>query len=194
MNPRLSLVVIIHNEVDRLGRCLESIRDLADEIIVVDSGSTDGTQEVAESFGVRWFERAPFPGWEAQKQWAMEQAEGGWILSLDADEWLLDDAIERIRRALKTDGAGNAEGGTTNGFRLTLKTFFLGRWLKGGNSAREKKIRLVRSGRGRWTGGDPHDRARGVAQESRGSRRVTARTHEPGGDLFNPSQGIGHAQ
>jgi len=158
VTPRLSVCVITHNEADRLGRCLESVRDLADEIVVVDSGSTDGTREVAEQFGVRWSERVPFPGWEAQKQWAMEQAEGEWILSLDADEWLVGDSREKIRRALHEEGAEDAAGRATNGFRLTRRTFFLGRWLKGGNSAREKKTRLVRSGRGRWTGGDPHER------------------------------------
>ncbi len=158
MIPRLSVCVITHNEADRLGRCLESVIDLADEIVIVDSGSTDGTREVAERFGVRWFERAPFPGWEAQKQWAIEQAGGDWILSLDADEWLVDDAGEQIRRILRQEATEDAPGGAANGFRLTRKTSFLGRWLKGGNSAREKKTRLVRTGRGRWTGGDPHER------------------------------------
>lgn len=158
MTPRLSLCVITHNEADRLGRCLESVVGLADEIVIVDSGSTDGTREVAEGFGVRWFVRTPFPGWEAQKQWAMEQAGGDWILSLDADEWLIDDAREQIRQVLRPEGTGDSPGGAANGFRLTMNTIFLGRWLKGGNSAREKKTRLVRTGRGRWTGGDPHER------------------------------------
>ncbi len=158
MTPRLSVCVITHNEADRLGRCLESVRDLADEIVVVDSGSTDGTRGVAEQFGVRWYERVPFPGWEAQKQWAMEQAEGEWILSLDGDEWLVDDSREHISRAIQVEGVADSPGSATNGFRLTLRTFFLGRWLRGGNSASEKKIRLVRSGHGRWTGGDPHER------------------------------------
>ncbi len=158
MTPRLSVCVITCNEADRLGRCLESVRGLADEIVVIDSGSTDGTREVAESFGVRWSERVPFPGWEAQKQWAMDQAGGDWILSLDADEWLVDDSREHIGRAIHVEGSSDSSGSATNGFRLTRKTFFLGRWLRGGNSAREKKIRLVRSGYGRWTGGDPHER------------------------------------
>lgn len=158
MTPRLSVCVITYNEADRLGRCLESVRGLADEIVVIDSGSTDGTREVAELFGVRWSERVPFPGWEAQKQWAMDQAGGDWILSLDADEWLVDDSREAISRAIQVEGLSDSSGSATDGFRLTRKTLFLGRWLRGGNSAREKKIRLVRSGKGRWTGGDPHER------------------------------------
>ncbi len=158
MNPHLSVCVITFNEADRLGRCLESVAGLADEIVVVDSGSTDGTREVAERFDVRWFDRAPFPGWEAQKQWAMEQAKGNWILSLDADEWLVGDAPEQIREALRLEPTEDPPGCAANGFRLTRRTLFLGRWLKGGNSAREKKTRLVRAGAGRWTGGDPHER------------------------------------
>ena len=169
MTVRLSVCVITLNEADRLGQCLASVSGLADEIVVVDSGSTDGTRAVAERCGARWFERVPFPGWEAQKQWAMEQARGDWILSLDADEWLMGDSVHRIRSVLQeiellgtvgskaeSEEAPMMEG--IAGFRLTRRTLFLGRWLKGGNSAREPKLRLVRQGKGRWTGGDPHER------------------------------------
>jgi hypothetical protein len=158
MTPRLTVCVITQDEADRLGRCLASVEGVADEIVVVDSGSTDDTRGVAEHFGARWFERAPFPGWEAQKQWAMEQAEGEWILSLDADEWLVGDSPQCIRRAIQEAGAEGTGWNAVAGFRLTLRTFFLGRWLKGGNCARQPKLRLARRGRARWTGGDPHER------------------------------------
>jgi len=168
MTARLSVCVITLDEADRLVRCLASVSDLADEIVVVDSGSTDDTHAVAERFGARWLERVPFPGWEAQKQWAMEQATGEWILSLDADEWLEGDAADRIRSVLQEIDNHGARGSMTGrgasttegvaGFRLPRRMLFLGRWLRGGNSAREPKIRLVRRGKGRWAGGDPHER------------------------------------
>lgn len=84
----LSAVLITYNEAHRLGPTLEALQGVADEIVIVDSGSTDGTRAVAERFPqVRWYER-PFPGYGAQKNWANGLARGRYILSLDADEVL----------------------------------------------------------------------------------------------------------
>ncbi|MEC7694049.1 MAG: glycosyltransferase family 2 protein, partial [Bacteroidota bacterium] len=83
----LSVVIIAKNESHNLPRCLQSVQTVADEVIVVDSNSTDGTPELAESLGARVFQR-PFTTYADQKNWAASQATQPYILSLDADEAL----------------------------------------------------------------------------------------------------------
>ncbi len=83
--PKISLIVISRNEEELIGQCLESAASFCDEMIVVDSFSTDRTVEIARTLGARVFERE-FQGYIAQKQFAFEQARGEWIFSLDADE------------------------------------------------------------------------------------------------------------
>ena len=86
-HPFLSAVIICFNEERNIVRCLESLEGVADEVVVVDSGSTDATVELARSLGARVLHH-PFEGHIQQKNWAAEQAGGAWILSLDADEAL----------------------------------------------------------------------------------------------------------
>src|SRR6185437_11030644 len=83
--PKISLIVITRNEEELIGQCLKSAATFCDELIVVDSFSTDRTAEIARGLGARVFQR-PFEGYIAQKQFALEQARGEWVLSLDADE------------------------------------------------------------------------------------------------------------
>ena len=92
--PLLSATVITYNEADRLADCLASL-DFCDEVLVVDSGSTDTTCDIAQAHGARVLTR-PFDGFRSQKQYAVEQAAHDWILSLDADERI--DA--RLREAI----------------------------------------------------------------------------------------------
>ena len=84
---RLSAVIITYNEEKNIGRCLESLTGIADEIVVVDSFSTDRTEEICKIHGVRFLTH-PFEGYGAQKKWACDQAHNDFILSLDADEAL----------------------------------------------------------------------------------------------------------
>ena len=87
--PRLSLIVITKNEEAAIGRCLTSA-SFADEIVVVDNGSTDKTAEIARSHGATVIERKDWPGYGPQKNRALDAATGEWVLSLDADEWIDD--------------------------------------------------------------------------------------------------------
>lgn len=145
----LSLVVITRDEADRLAACLESV-PLAGERLVVDSGSTDGTRAVAEACGARVVVRE-WLGHVAQKNDALGEAAGEWALSLDADERLDPVAAASLVRALR-------EPGDAAGFALTRCNRWLGRELRHGRFGRERVVRVVRAGRGRWVGDDPHDR------------------------------------
>lgn len=98
--PLLSLCMIVKNEEDHLARCLESARDVADEIIVVDTGSSDRSVEIARSFGARVFHYAWAGDFGAARNFSLEQARGAWILYLDADEALVADDIPHLRPLL----------------------------------------------------------------------------------------------
>jgi len=148
--PTISVAVIAKNEVDRIGRLLKSV-DFVDEVVVVDSGSTDGTQELCRQMGARVIFNE-WPGHVAQKQFAMESTQYEWILSLDADEMVSEALIQDILKAVK-----NAEP-DVSGFSMPRLSKYLGRWIKHGGWYPDRKVRLVRRGRGVWKGVDPHDK------------------------------------
>lgn len=146
----LSVCVITHNEEDRLTACLESVR-WADELIVVDSHSTDGTRELAARFGARVIER-DWPGYVEQKNFALEQATKDWVLCLDADERVSEPLRGEIETVLRSSSNAVA------GYAMPRHVFYLGRWINHGGWYPDRKTRLVGRGRGRWTGDDPHDK------------------------------------
>jgi glycosyltransferase involved in cell wall biosynthesis len=135
----LSVVIITLNEEANLPRTLASVA-WADEIVVLDSGSTDRTREIAESFHAKVFVE-PWKGFAGQKNSALAKATGDWILSLDADEELESALAEEIRDTL----AGNP---TEAGFWIPRKNFFLGRWIRHGGFYPDPKLRLFRRGIG----------------------------------------------
>ena len=142
----LSVVLIAHNEESNLGRTLESVkplvRDGQSEIIVVDSGSTDRTVEIAKSFGAKIFVE-DWKGYAAQKNSAIEKSSGEWILSLDADEEVSPGAVQAIERILGTDSPKYAE---IAGVWFPRKNHFLGRWIRHGGFYPDRKMRLFRRG------------------------------------------------
>jgi glycosyltransferase involved in cell wall biosynthesis len=143
---KISIALITLNEEANLARTLESVqplvRDGQGEIIVVDSGSTDRTLEIARAHGARVFSE-PWKGFAAQKNSAMEKAAGDWVLQLDADEALEKELADEIDREL-----GNS--GNRIGFWIPRKNFFLGRWIKHGGFYPDPKLRLVRRGAGQF--------------------------------------------
>ncbi len=154
----LAVCIITLNEEDNLPRCLDSVKDLAEQVVVVDSASTDRTQELARAAGAEVIERA-FSGHVDQKQFALEQARCDWVLCLDADEWLDDDLRRAVQAVIgKTDGP-TAEG-TADGYEVNRRQRYLGRWIEHGGWSPQWRLRLVRRGRARWTGVDPHDHLR----------------------------------
>lgn len=144
----LSLVVITRDEADRLAGCLASV-PVAAERLVLDSGSTDGTPAVAEAAGARVIV-TDWPGHVVQKNRALATATQPWVLSLDADERLSPEAAASLQRALQ-------DPGDAVGFSFPRRNVWLGTPLTGGRWYPDRKLRVVRAGRGRWEGDDPHD-------------------------------------
>jgi glycosyltransferase involved in cell wall biosynthesis len=144
---QLSVVIITCNEETQIGRTLRSVQPLvADgkgEIIVVDSGSTDRTVEIAKSYGAKVFVEE-WKGFAAQKNSAIEKASAEWILSLDADEEAETPLINAIQGALSL-----APELRKNGYWVRRKNFFLGRWIRYGGFWPDPKLRLFRRGCGR---------------------------------------------
>jgi glycosyltransferase involved in cell wall biosynthesis len=159
----LSVVIITHNEEANLGRTLESVMPLVGEgkgeIIVVDSGSTDRTVEIAKSFGAKVFVEE-WKGFAAQKNSAIEKATGEYVLSLDADEEVsasLESEIQDVVRHppqeykfRQTLPDGTSGPIFINGVRVPRKNYFLGRWIKHGGYWPDPKLRLFRRGTGRF--------------------------------------------
>ena len=146
----LSVVIITQNEEVNIGRTLASVQTLVTdgkgEIIVVDSGSTDRTVEIAKSYGAKVFVEE-WKGFAAQKNSAIDKAKGDWILSLDADEELSDGLtkeVEEICHGPAEDGFGSEDG-----YWLKRQNHFLGRALRHGGFWPDPKLRMFRRGMGR---------------------------------------------
>lgn len=145
----LSVAIVTLNEEANLGRTLESVK-WADEIVVVDSGSTDRTCEIARQYGAKLVVE-PWRGYAAQKNFAIEHCTKTWVLSLDADEEISLGLAQEIRDAI-SDPNG------MDGYRMPRLNLFLGRELRHGGFYPDPKLRLFRRGMGFVTGRDPHDR------------------------------------
>ncbi len=135
----LSVVIITLNEEANLPRTLQSVK-WADEIVVLDSGSTDGTREIAESFHAKVFVE-PWTGFAAQKNSALSKANTDWVLSLDADEEVETALGQEIRELLNKNP-------DESGFWVPRRNFFLGRWIRHGGFYPDRKLRLFRRGAG----------------------------------------------
>jgi len=154
---QLSVVIITYNEEANLGRTLASVaplvRDGQGEVIVVDSGSTDRTMEIARQHGAKVFIE-PWKGYAAQKNSAIQKASGEWILSLDADEEVSHSAQQVILRILGPDADVYS---SFDGIWFARQNFFLGKWIKHGGFYPDKKLRLFRRGKGRFEDRSVHE-------------------------------------
>ncbi|OUS32005.1 glycosyl transferase [Thalassotalea sp. 42_200_T64] len=135
----LSVIVITKDEEDRLDRCLSSVQDIADEIVVVDSGSTDNTVNIAKKYTDKVLV-TDWPGYGPQKQRALEQATCDWVLSIDADEALDENAKLSVNKLLQQTKI------SASAYRLPWKTIFLGKSIRFGRSARSPKRLFRREG------------------------------------------------
>ncbi|MGQ0523143.1 MAG: glycosyltransferase family 2 protein [Betaproteobacteria bacterium] len=147
--PRLSVIVITKNEEAVIRRCLESVQ-WADEIVVVDSGSTDGTVEIARQLGARTFVTPDWPGPGPQRNRAIDQVTAEWILALDADEWVSTELRDEIVNALGT-------AGELAGYRIPRLSSYCGRRMRHGGWWPDYVSRLFRRGHARFGGGIVHD-------------------------------------
>jgi len=155
VKPSLSVVVITYNEAVNIVRCIQSVRSIADEIVVVDSYSSDNTVAIAQSLGAVVYEHA-FEGHIQQKNWAMHQAKSEWILSLDGDECLSNSLIKEIEEWKNSFNPSNID--TPHAFWVKRLNHLAGKPIKGCGWYPDKKIRLWAAGSGQWTGTNPHDR------------------------------------
>ena len=145
----LSVVIITFNEENNIERCLRSVQGVADEIIVLDSLSTDRTKEICRQFKVTFIEQ-PFLGYVEQKNRALEYATHPHVLSLDADEALSDELRKSI---LEVKNMWQDDGYTFN--RLTN---YCGSWVRHCGWYPDRKLRLFDKRKGSWVGDNPHDR------------------------------------
>jgi glycosyltransferase involved in cell wall biosynthesis len=146
---RLSVVIITYNEERNIGRCLDAILDLADDIVVLDSFSTDRTEELCRARGVRFFQHA-FDGHIEQKNRALTHAAYPHVFSLDADE-VPDEKLKAAIRNAK-------QHWTHDGYTMNRLTNYCGKWIRHCGWYPDVKLRLWDSRKGRWSGTNPHDR------------------------------------
>lgn len=146
--PKLTVTVITRNEAANIAAALESV-SFADEIVVVDSESSDETVAIAKRFTDRVIVR-PWPGYVAQKNFAATEARHDWILSLDADERVSRPLADELRRLLHKEPAAA-------GYRVPRVTFHLGRWLRSTDWYPDFQLRLYDRRRARWTGRFVHE-------------------------------------
>jgi glycosyltransferase involved in cell wall biosynthesis len=158
MRTTLSVAIITHNEEANLERSLGSVA-WADEIVVVDSGSNDRTEEIARSFRSRFF-LEEWKGFAAQKNSALEKCSCDWILSLDADESLSDELAKEIWELLERDPP-------LDGYALPRRNLFLGRWMRFGGFYPDPKLRLFRRGAAEFEARPVHETVHFVGKAGR---------------------------
>lgn len=148
---KLTVTVITLNEAEQIADALNSVA-WADEIIVVDSGSTDGTADLARARGARVILR-DWPGYSDQKNFAADQASHDWVLSLDADERVTPELAAEIQALL-------ARGPEVRGYRIPRVSHYLGRWIRSTDWFPDPQLRLYDRRAGRWNGQRVHESVR----------------------------------
>jgi glycosyltransferase involved in cell wall biosynthesis len=147
---KITATIITHNEAENIRAACESVA-WADEILVVDSESTDATREIAVECGARFITRA-WPGFAAQKQFAADEATHPWLLSLDADERVSNELRETILGLKQRD-----EKQLADGYRIARRSWYMGRWIRGGGWYPDYQLRFYKKSSGRWKGTFIHE-------------------------------------
>jgi glycosyltransferase involved in cell wall biosynthesis len=146
---KLSVIIITLNEERNIRRCLASIKALADEILILDSFSTDGTKEIAESYGARVVQKK-FEGYVAARRDVERLAENDYILAIDADESLSEElhrSIVEIKKNWQKDG-----------YCIARKTNYCGKWINHSGWYPDRKLRIYKRGSGEWMGKYVHEK------------------------------------
>ena len=146
---KLSIVIITFNEEKNIRRCLDSVRAIADEIVIVDSNSTDKTAEIAAEFNAKFIVQ-PFLGYIEQKNFALSKSSNDFVLSLDADEALDETLKSNIQKAMVNPSA--------DAFMMSRMTHYCGQWIRHGAWYPDKKIRLFKKSVAQWGGINPHEK------------------------------------
>ena len=149
MQNTLSVFLITKQEGANLDKCLASVQNIAHEIILVDSGSTDNTLEIAKKYGAKIFHK-DFVSFTEQKNFSLEKCSCPWALNLDADEYLTPALAEEIKKTLNKKTA-------FDGYFLIRNNIFLGRKMKHSGIASELRLRLVKTKKAKYVGGLVHE-------------------------------------
>lgn len=147
----LSIAIAVYNEEQNLALCLNSVKSIADEIVVVDGGSTDGSVAIAKTFTSHVIRTDNPPMFHINKQKALEKCTGDWILQMDADEIIPADLKKEIIETI------NNKQETTNGYYIPRKNYFWGHWMRKGGQYPDYVIRLVRNGMARFPSKTVHE-------------------------------------
>ncbi len=150
IRPPVSVTIITFNEEENILKAIQSVA-WAEEVIVVDSGSTDKTIELAQSLGAKVFHN-PWPGYGQQKNYAQQLATHDWILNIDADERVSPELAAEIQESLV-----HSEAKKTYGFYFPRMTFYMGRWIRYGGWYPNHLVRLVNRLFARWTEPNVHE-------------------------------------
>ena len=140
---KITATIITFNEGENIRAACESVA-WADEILVVDSESTDATRDIANDLGARVLINS-WPGFSKQKQFAIDAAANDWIFSLDADERISPELQSSIDELRETE-----ESQLADGYRVSRRAFYMGRWIKGGGWYPDYQLRLFNRRRGHW--------------------------------------------
>lgn len=151
-NKKLSVVLATYNEEKNLPDCLDAVRGIADELVVVDGSSTDKTCEIARSYGAYVIKTNNPPIFHINKNKAIDRATCEWILQLDADERVTPELAKEIKTVISSNTR-------FNGYWIPRKNFFLGKFLSWGGQYPDYTLRLYRNGKGRLPAKDVHEQA-----------------------------------
>lgn len=149
---RLSVTLAVYNEGKYLSHCLDSIKNIADEIVIVDGTSTDNTVAIAKKYNAKVLITSNPANFHINKRKANDSATGDWILQLDADEVVSPDLKDEIMTVVKSNPM-------ENGFWIPRSNYFLGRFLKKGGTYPDYTLRLYRRGKGNLPAKDVHEQA-----------------------------------
>ncbi len=146
----LSVSIITFNEEKNIARCLDSVRDIANEIVVIDSFSTDNTENICKQYGVKFYQQK-FLGYTAQKNYGLNKCKYNFVLSLDADECLSNELLLSIKQAKLNDFPSDA-------YTMNRLSNFCGKWIKYGTWYPDKQLRLFNRRKGEWSGLNIHEK------------------------------------
>ena len=145
LTPPISVYILTFNNERTLEACLESVVPHADEVVVLDSGSTDRTIEICKAYGVKLYHQ-DWAGFRRQYQKAADLTKNLWVMFVDADELVPETVWNEIGHTLTNNG------GTHHGYVISRRNYYMGRWIKHGGWVPDKEIRLYRRDKGRWEG------------------------------------------
>ncbi len=165
----ISATIITFNEAENIRAACESV-SWADEIILVDSESTDATRDIALASGARIITR-PWPGFAKQKQFAVDEAKHDWVFSLDADERVSEQLKASIAELQKLPQEQLADG-----YLISRRSFYMNRWIRGGGWYPDRQLRLFRKSFGHWEGPRIHESVK---------MNAGARVQQLSGDLLH---------